>query len=239
MAISFIIDSSESNAVSDNQPFATEKDLDATLRLIAAGAPCGGAYTKTRVSIAIDGETVYTARMDIQGDSDEAANTSIRAHLARSRDFYRSEKGLDWMTKCNADAVGAAAAIDEIIAEMDAPPAPTGADGIVDGKDLPVTYTHDGRPVHPAGADLPDGASGWTLCHLRPASYSTWLDREDQPRARADMAEIRKMTAKIRTRKQADRALRAAALPVGGLVRDARVDLEIALYARRWPLRAA
>lgn len=100
--------------------------------------------------------------------------------------------------------------------------------------------THNGKPVHPADATLPEDAHGWTLCQLHPsgASYTTWLAEEDQPRAQADGDQLRREVGAIKRHADADEAcyelgLLASREPL----RWRRTSIELARYRRLWPLR--
>lgn len=103
-----------------------------------------------------------------------------------------------------------------------------------------LVHTHDGEIVHPAGADLPPGASGWTRCLLLGGAYGTWLEPEDQPRARADLERVTAEARCLRTRADARDALEMMdAFTAPGRLRELRTRYVIARMRQLWPLRDA
>jgi hypothetical protein len=98
--------------------------------------------------------------------------------------------------------------------------------------------THDGRPVHPPGAPIPEGASGFIQCENRGASYSTWLEEEDLTRARLDRLTIEAEAKALRTKAVAEAALRRLGVQYpGGRLSEMRTQYQNVRYATLWPLR--
>lgn len=100
-----------------------------------------------------------------------------------------------------------------------------------------IKYTHDRRPVYPAGSALPQGASGWTQCKLG-AGYAIWLLDADRARSKADLERFTAEARKLRTRAAAVTALEAigvTAYPEERLS-DLRLSLVNHMYAMAWPL---
>ena len=105
---------------------------------------------------------------------------------------------------------------------------------------MEIKRTHDGRPVHPAGSALPEGASGWTQCDNRGGGYAVWLETADQPRSRADMERLVKQASALRTRTACEAALRELGLEdcqIGGTCRAMRDLFVIVSIQKLWPLR--
>lgn len=100
-----------------------------------------------------------------------------------------------------------------------------------------ITYTHDRRPVYPAGAELPDGAHGWTQCDNNGGGYSTWLAPEDCAQAAIDYKAVEAQAAKLRTRVQCEAALREIYVEPCGTCASMRLTYQITVYADMWPLR--
>jgi len=100
-----------------------------------------------------------------------------------------------------------------------------------------MKLTHDQRPVYPAGSPLPAGASGWTQCKLG-AAYAVWLRKEDQAQSKADLAQIIGKVHALRTKAAAVALLTELDKTafVNERLRDLKLSLINAMYAKAWPL---